>query len=134
MKTRDLGQNGPEISAISLGCMNFTGFYGPTDKQESFDCLDTARDHGINFLDTAELYGTGSSEELIGEYQKDRGYKFTIATKGGIVIGGKRGEKDNSETGLRKGLEGSLRRLKVDHVALYYIHRRDWSIEIEEVT
>jgi len=133
MKKRNLGQNGPEVSAISLGCMNFTGFYGPTDKQESFACLDTARDYGINFLDTAELYGTGSSEELIGEYQIDRGYKFIIATKGGITIGGKRGENDNSEAGLRKALEGSLRRLKVDHVELYYIHRRDWSIEIEDV-
>ena len=134
MKTRQLGQNGVEVSAISLGCMNFTGFYGPSDKQESFACLDAARDHGINFLDTAEVYGTGASEELIGEYQKDRDYKFIIATKGGMVIGGKRGENDNSETALRKALEGSLRRLKVDHVELYYIHRRDWSIEIEEVT
>ena len=134
MKTRQLGQNGVEVSAISLGCMNFTGFYGPSDKQESFACLDAARDHGINFLDTAEVYGTGASEELIGEYQKDRGYKFTIATKGGMVIGGKRGENDNSEAALRKALEGSLRRLKVDHVELYYIHRRDWSIEIEDVT
>ena len=89
MKKRNLGQNGPEVSVISLGCMNFTGFYGPTDKQESFACLDTARDHGINFLDTAEVYGTGASEDLIGEYQKSRGYKFTIATKGGMVIGGK---------------------------------------------
>ena len=108
MKTRQLGQNGVEVSAISLGCMNFTGFYGPSDKQESFACLDAARDHGINFLDTAEVYGTGASEELIGKYQKDRGYKFTIATKGGMVVCGKRGENDNSEAGLRKALEGSL--------------------------
>ena len=133
MKTKRLGQNGPEVSAISLGCMNFTGFYGPSDKQESFACLDAARDHGINFLDTAEVYGTGVSEELIGEYQKDRGYNFIVATKGGMVIGGKRGENDNSEPALRKALEGSMKRLKVDHVELYYIHRRDWSIEIEEV-
>ena len=78
MKTKRLGQNGPDVSAISLGCMNFTGFYGPSDKQESFACLDAARDHGINFLDTAEVYGTGVSEELIGEYQKDRGYNFIV--------------------------------------------------------
>ena len=133
MKSKKLGNYGPEVSAIALGCMNFTGFYGPTDKAESFACLDAARDHGINFLDTAELYGSGSSEELIGEYQKDRGYRFSIATKGGIVIGGKRGENDNSEAALRKALEGSLRRLGVDHVELYYIHRRDWSIKIEDV-
>ena len=95
--------------------------------------MDAARDHGINFLDTAEVYGKGVSEELIGEYQKDRGYNFIVATKGGMVIGGKRGENDNSEPALRKALEGSMKRLKVDHVELYYIHRRDWSIEIEEV-
>ena len=133
MKTRKLGLDGPEVSAISLGCMNFTGYYGPTDKQESFKCLDAARDQGITFLDTAEKYGTGSSEELIGEYQQDCGYRFTIATKGGTIIGGKRDENDNSEEALRNALEGSLRRLGVDHVELYYIHRRDWSIEIEEV-
>ena len=134
MKTKKLGLDGTEVSAISLGCMNFTGFYGPSDKNESFACLDAARDHGINFLDTAEVYGTGASEELIGEYQKDRGYNFIIATKGGMVIGGRRGENDNSEPALRKALEGSMKRLKVDYLELYYIHRRDWSIEIEEVT
>ena len=70
---------------------------------------------------------------MIGEYQQARGYRFSIATKGGIVVGGKRGENDNSESALRKALEGSLKRLKVEHVELYYIHRRDWSIEIEDV-
>ena len=70
---------------------------------------------------------------MIGKYQKDRGYKFAIATKGGVIIGGKRGDTDNTEVGLRHALEGSLKRLKVDSVELYYIHRRDWSIPIEEV-
>ena len=133
MKTRKLGTDGPEVSAIALGCMSFSGFFGPTDKVESFDCLDAARDHGITFLDTAELYGKGYSEELIGEYQLAREHRFKIATKGGIVINGKRGEHDNSEPALRRALEGSLKRLKVDHIELYYIHRRDWSIEIEDV-
>ena len=71
MKTRKLGIDGPEVSAISLGCMSFAGFFGTTDKAESFECLDAARDQGITFLDTAELYGKGYSEELIGEYQQD---------------------------------------------------------------
>ena len=133
MKTRKLGTDGPEVSAIALGCMSFAGFSGPTDKAESFDCLDAARDQGISFLDTAELYGKGYSEELIGEYQQAREHRFSIATKGGIVIDGKRGEHDNSEAALRRALEGSLKRLKVEHVELYYIHRRDWSIEIEDV-
>ena len=133
MKTRKLGLDGPDVSAISLGCMSFSGSFGPTNKAESFDCLDTACDQGITFLDTAELYGKGYSEDLIGEYQQARGHRFSIATKGGIIIGGKRGENDNSESALRNALEGSLRRLRVEHVELYYIHRRDWSIEIEDV-
>jgi len=133
MKTRKLGLDGPDVSAIGLGCMSFAGFFGTTDKAESFECLDAARDQGIAFLDTAELYGKGYSEELIGEYQQERGHRFSIATKGGIVDGGKRGENDNSEAALRKALEGSLKRLRVEHVELYYIHRRDWSIEIEDV-
>ena len=133
MKTRKLGLDGPDVSALGLGCMSFAGSFGTTDKAESFECLDAARDQGITFLDTAELYGKGYSEELIGEYQQERGHRFSIATKGGIVAGGKRGENDNSEAALRKALEGSLKRLRVEHVELYYIHRRDWSIEIEDV-
>jgi aryl-alcohol dehydrogenase-like predicted oxidoreductase len=134
MKTRKLGLDGPDVSAIGLGCMSFAGSFGATDKAESFECLDSACDQGITFLDTAEIYGKGYSEELIGEYQQARGHRFSIATKGGMVVGGKRGENDNSESALRTALEGSLKRLKVEHVELYYIHRRDWSIEIEDVS
>lgn len=134
MRYIKLGSTGPEVSRIALGCMSFGGFYGPTDREESFACLDAARDAGINFLDTAELYGRGLSEEIIGAWQRDRGHQFHIATKGGIIVGGKRGEHDNSEPHLRRALEGSLARLQVDRVALYYIHRRDWSIPIEKVT
>lgn len=134
MRYIKLGSTGPDVSVIALGCMSFGGFYGPTDREESFACLDAARDAGINFLDTAEMYGRGLSEEIIGDWQRDRGHAFHIATKGGIIIGGKRGETDNSEPHLRRALEGSLERLKVDRVALYYIHRRDWSIPIEKVT
>lgn len=133
MKTTQLGQTGPEVSRIALGCMSFAGFYGPTNRDETFACLDAAKDAGINFLDTAEIYGTGLSETLIGDYQRETGHKFHIATKGGIVIGGKRGDTDNSEPYLRRSLEESLKRLQTDHVALYYIHRRDWSIPVEAV-
>ena len=134
MKYVKLGQNGPKVSSIALGCMSFAGFYGPTEREESFGCLDAARDAGITFLDTAELYGQGLSEEIIGEWQQDRGFRFHIATKGGIIIGGKRGDTDNSESYLRRSLEGSLERLQVDRIALYYVHRRDWAIPIEQVT
>jgi aryl-alcohol dehydrogenase-like predicted oxidoreductase len=133
VKRIKLGTTGAEVSQISLGCMSFAGFYGPSDKDESFACLDAARHHEIDFLDTAEVYGKGLSESIIGEYQRQSGYRFQIATKGGIVIGGARGETDNSEPGLRRALEGSLERLGVDSVELYYVHRRDWSIEIEDV-
>lgn len=134
MKMRKLGQNGPEVSAIALGAMSFAGFYGATDAEESFACLDAARDAGITFLDTSNIYGKGLSEEIIGHWQRDRGHRFQIATKGGIVIGGKRGDNDNSEPFLRRALEESLARLGVDHVELYYIHRRQQEIPIEQVT
>ena len=133
MEKRKLGANGLNVSSISLGCMSFAGSYGTSEKSDCFECLDVAKDFGITFLDTAELYGKGFSEKLIGEYQFSRKHNFYIATKGGTIIGGKRGENDNSEKALRKALEGSLKRLRVDFVELYYIHRRDFSIEIEEV-
>lgn len=134
MQKRKLGQNGPEVSAIGLGCMSFAGFYGKTGQDESFATLDAAWEAGIDFLDTAELYGKGLSERVIGAWQKDRGKRFKLATKGGIVIGAPRGTCDNSEEHLRRALEGSLDRLGVDRVELYYVHRRDWSIPIEAVT
>lgn len=134
MKMRRLGRHGPEVSAIALGCMSFAGFYGKTTRDESFATLDAARDAGITLLDTAELYGKGQSEQIIGDWMKDRGHRFHIATKGGIVLGGARGENNNSEPHLRRALEGSLTRLGVDQVALYYVHRRDWSLPVEEVT
>ena len=133
MKTTKLGTTGPEVSRISLGCMSFGGFYGPTDKEESFACLDAARETGIDFLDTSNVYGRGISENVIGEYQQDTGHRFKIATKGGIVIGGQRGQADNSESFLRAALDESMKRLQVDFVELYYMHRRDWSIDIENV-
>lgn len=134
MKTRMLGKNGPEVSEIALGCMSFGGFYGATDKDTTFACLDAAREVGIDFLDTSDLYGAGLSEELIGAYQKERGYQFKIATKGGIVLGAPRGTADNSETYLRAHLASSMARLGVNHVELYYVHRREFSRPIEEVT
>lgn len=133
MKTRKLGQNGPDVSAIALGCMSFAGFYGPTDEAESLDCLAAAREHGIDFLDTAEIYGRGRSEEVIGTYLKSNPGAFRIATKGGIVLDPER-HFDNSEAGLRRALEGSLRRLGLDYIDLYYVHRREQSRPIEEVT
>lgn len=134
MKTRKLGHTGPEVSAIGLGCMSFSGFYGATDRDEAFATLDAAWAAGIDFLDTAELYGGGLSEEIIGGWMADRGHRPKLATKSGIVLGAPRGTADNSEGYLREKVEASLTRLGVDHVELYYVHRRDWSIPIETVT
>jgi aryl-alcohol dehydrogenase-like predicted oxidoreductase len=133
MKTTKLGTTGPEVSRLSLGCMSFGGFYGPTDQDESFACLDAARAALIDFLDTSNIYGVGVSETVIGDYQQQTGHRFKIATKGGIVIGGQRGQADNSEPFLRDALEASMKRLKVDFVELYYIHRREFARPIEEV-
>lgn len=112
--------------------MSFAGFFGPTDEAESHHCLDAAVDHGIDFLDTADVYGEGRSETVIGTWLRQRKARVTIATKGGIIRGPER-RFDNSPGYIRQALEASLRRLGTDHVALYYIHRRDPSIAVEEV-
>ncbi|GHA61243.1 aldo/keto reductase [Amylibacter ulvae] len=132
MKYRTLGKDGPKVSAIGLGCMSFAGFFGETDTATSHRCLDAAIDHGINFLDTAELYGMGVSENAIGSYLKGKENPFKIATKGGIIVKPER-RFDNSRTYLENALDGSMKRLGVDYIDLYYIHRREQDRPIEEV-
>ncbi len=132
MKKRQLGASGPMVSAIGLGCMSFAGFFGETDEATSLRCLDAAWDRGIDFLDTSNIYGMGRSENVIGKWLATRGHDVTIATKGGIVTAPTR-RFDNSETHLRAELEGSLKRLGREHVALYYIHRREQERPVEEV-
>jgi aryl-alcohol dehydrogenase-like predicted oxidoreductase len=135
MKQRRLGRNGPLVGEVGFGAMSFGGFFGPTDMETSHRTLDRALDLGVTHLDTAMIYGPHTSEEFIGAYfSKNPAAKkrFVVATKGGITIS-PRGF-DNAPAFLRDCLEGSLRRLGVDHVALYYVHRRDHSLPIEEVT
>lgn len=135
MRKRALGKDGPQVSAIGLGCWSFAGSYGPTDEAESHATLARALDIGIDFLDTANVYGNGLSETVIGSFIKDHPDRFTIATKAGIRRDLETGERyfDNSPEHLRESLEASLRRLGVEHVALYYIHRRDGSRPVEDV-
>lgn len=130
MKTRQLGTGGPQVSAIGLGCMSFGGIFGPTNIDESLTCLDAAWDAGITFLDTANIYGMGLSETVIGQWLATRKRPVHIATKAAIVRG--RGF-DNSASHLRQELEGSLKRMGVDHVALFYIHRREQERPVEDV-
>ena len=120
------------VSAVGLGCLSFGGTFGATTRQDSLRCLDAAWDQGITFYDTANIYGTGLSEEIIGEWLRSRLHPAILATKAGFVAGSK-GGIDNSAAHLRRELQGSLRRIGRDHVALFYIHRHEKSRPIEEV-
>ena len=134
MPKRKLGKNGPEVSALGLGAMSFAGFFGRADDETSLETLAAAEDAGINFWDTANIYGMGRSETVIGRYFKEIGAKtnITLATKASIVPGPPR--SINNEAGYIRGeLEGSLKRLNRNHVELYYIHRREQDRPIEEV-
>jgi len=129
---RRLGATGPEVSAIGLGCMSFAGFFGATDEATSHRCLDAAVAHGIDFLDTANVYGDGVSERVIGAWLAKARPRVTIATKVGIVRNPER-PVNNSPEHMRAELEGSLKRLGVDYIDLYYLHRREADIPVEEV-
>ncbi len=134
MRQRQLGAGGPMVGEIGLGAMSFAGTSGETDEATSHRTLDAAFDQGVNFLDTALIYGPYVSETVIGNYfhkQKSARQKFCVATKGGIVPQ-PRGV-DNSTEYLTKCLEGSLQRLGIDSIDLYYIHRRQFDLPIEDV-
>jgi aryl-alcohol dehydrogenase-like predicted oxidoreductase len=132
MQKRELGRGGPIVSAIGLGCLSIGGLFGETTDADSLRCLDAAWDAGINFYDTANVYGMGRSENVIGQWLKTRRHPAVIATKASIINGPPR-RIDNSESHLRAELEASLRRLGTDHVALFYIHRHDPMTPIEDV-
>lgn len=132
MQQRQLGNGGPMVSAIGLGCLSFGGIFGATDPDTSLRCLDAAWDQGITFLDTANIYGMGVSETVIGTWLRSRKHRPVIATKAGIV-GGPNRRIDNSAAYLRAELDASLQRLGVDHVDLFYIHRHEENRPIEEV-
>jgi len=138
MEKRKLGSGGAVVSAIGIGALSFTEFYGPTDTEKSHAILSSALDLGIDHLDTSNVYGAGLSEERIGSFLAKQGAGrnslFKIATKAGIRRG-KDGANffDNSKDYLTGELDKSLQRLGVEAVELYYMHRRDQSIPIEEV-
>jgi aryl-alcohol dehydrogenase-like predicted oxidoreductase len=132
MKQRRLGAGGPMVSQIGLGAMSFGGLFGPTDQAESLSCLDAMLDVGIDFIDTANIYGMGVSKTVLGKWLASRKPRVTLATKASFVSGPPR-RIDNSAAHLRSELEASLRRLGRDHVELFYIHRREAARPLDEV-
>jgi aryl-alcohol dehydrogenase-like predicted oxidoreductase len=132
MKTRRLGQRGPEVSALGLGCLSFGGIFGATTEADSLRTLDTAWDQGITFLDTANIYGKGVSEAVIGHWLKTRPHRPHIATKATFTDDPAR-RLDNRPEHLQAELEGSLMRLGVDHVTLFYAHRHDPQVPAEDL-
>ncbi|MEC9142058.1 MAG: aldo/keto reductase [Pseudomonadota bacterium] len=140
MQTRRLGADGPLISAIGIGAMSFSDFYGATDEAQSHAILQTALDEGVTHIDTANVYGPHKSEAAIGSFLAKQGNRrtdmFSIATKAGIGRDPKTGARhyNNSRDYLEGELDASLARLGVDSIDLFYVHRRDAETPIEEVT
>jgi aryl-alcohol dehydrogenase-like predicted oxidoreductase len=134
MRTRRLGRTDLEVSVLGLGCMGMSEFYGPAEDAESVRVLHRALELGVNFFDTADMYGPFRNEELVGRALADRRDRAVIATKFGIVRGadGSFGGIDGSPEYARRACEASLRRLGVDTIDLYYLHRVDPATPIED--
>jgi aryl-alcohol dehydrogenase-like predicted oxidoreductase len=135
MQKRKLGKSGLEVSALGLGCMGMSMAYGPpADKKEMITLIGKAVERGITFFDTAELYGPYTNEDLMGEALAPFRGRVAIATKFGIKIDANGQQvQDSRPERIRQSIEGSLKRLKVDTIDLYYQHRVDPNVPIEEV-
>jgi aryl-alcohol dehydrogenase-like predicted oxidoreductase len=133
MQTRTLGQ-GLEVSAMGLGCMGMSEFYGRADEDEAISTIHRALELGITFLDTADMYGPFTNEKLVGRAIADRRDQVVLATKFGNLRGenGERLGIDGSPEYVRRACDASLQRLGTDHIDLYYQHRVDQTVPIEE--
>jgi aryl-alcohol dehydrogenase-like predicted oxidoreductase len=138
MQKRKLGKSSLEVSALGLGCMGMTFSYGPpADKQEMIALIRSAVDHGVSFFDTAEVYGPFNNEELVGDALAPVRGKVAIATKFGFKLDPNGGPKwiglDSRPKHIKEAAEGSLKRLRVEALDLYYQHRVDPDVPIEDV-
>ena len=136
LPTRTLGASGLEVGAIGLGCMSFSGIYGGFEGHDPDEVIGRALDLGVTLLDTADIYGPHTSEEVVGKAIAGRRDEVVLATKFGLVAGSGATRVglavDGSPAHAREAIDGSLRRLGVDHVDLYYLHRPDTEVPIEE--
>ena len=134
MDKRTLGSNGLEVSAIGLGCMGISQSFGPSPERPAMvDFLRQAVEHGVTFFDTAEVYGPYHNEEVVGEALEPLRDQVVIATKFGFSLDDSDRKLDSRPEHIREALEGSLRRLRTDHVDLLYQHRVDPDVPIEDV-
>jgi aryl-alcohol dehydrogenase-like predicted oxidoreductase len=133
MDTRRLGTQGLEVPALGLGCMGMSEFYGTTDEGEAIATIHRALELGVTFLDTADMYGHGTNEQLVGRAIADRRDRVVLATKFGNVRNDDGSREVRGDAGyVRQACDASLRRLGLDHVDLYYQHRVDFRVPIEE--
>jgi aryl-alcohol dehydrogenase-like predicted oxidoreductase len=134
LPTRRLGTDGPEVAAIGLGFMSFRSGAGPDDERQATALVDAAIDLGVTLFDTADIYGPEFSEVLLGKAIRGRRDRLTIATKFGNTLDRDRNPRalDGRPEYVRSAIEGSLRRLGIDHVDLYYLHRVDPLVPIED--
>ncbi len=134
MEKRKLGKNGLEVSALGLGCMGMSYAYGEIpNKKEMISLIHSAVERGVTFFDTAEMYGPFTNEELLGQALAPYRDQVVIATKFGIKIQDGKQVQDSRPEQIRKSVEGSLKRLNTDHIDLYYQHRVDTAVPIEDV-
>lgn len=137
MEKRQLGNSDLHVSPMGLGCMGMSAFYGKLNDEESKKTIHTALDHGINFLDTADMYGPMTNERLVGEAIQNRREEVVLATKFGNVYSNKgelTGEVNGRPEYVKQACDASLKRLGVDTIDLYYQHRVDPDVPIEETT